>query len=64
MNNIRTAIVTMVKNEHLYLKEWIDYHLNLGIDAIYIVEDCGSVSHKLITDEYNNVKIHRIAEFG
>jgi hypothetical protein len=40
----------MIKNEHQYLKEWIDYHLNLGIDAIYLAEDITSDSHKEITD--------------
>jgi hypothetical protein len=38
MNN-KSSIVTISKNEHLYLNEWIDYHLNLGIDKIIIFDN-------------------------
>ena len=49
-----TCILTIIKNEHEYLDEWIKYHLNLGIDHIFIFEDIDSESHKEITDKYEN----------
>ena len=47
-----TCILTVIKNEHEYLDEWIRYHLDLGIDHIFIFEDIDSDSHKDIIDKY------------
>lgn len=33
------CIVTIAKNEELYLKEWIEYHFNLGFDKIFICDN-------------------------
>jgi len=62
-NNITSCIFTIIKNEQEYLKEWIDYHLNLGINYIFILEDFDSTSHKEITDKYSNVKLIRAKDF-
>lgn len=35
----KIALVTMAKNEDLYLQEWIDYHLKLGFDDIFIYQN-------------------------
>lgn len=35
----KIALVTMAKNEDYYLQEWIDYHLKLGFDDIYIFQN-------------------------
>jgi len=51
---MKTCILTIIKNEHQYLDEWIKYHLNLGIDHIFIFEDIDSDSHKNITDKYGD----------
>ena len=51
MNNT-SCILTVIKNEHEYLDEWIKYHLNLGIEHIFILEDIDSLSHKEICDKY------------
>lgn len=56
------AIVTMVKNEQKYLKEWIEWHLSLGVDVIHIYEDIDSSSHSEITNNYNQVFLHSIQE--
>lgn len=48
------AIFTIVKNEHLYLEEWLNYHINLGIDKIYVFDDPFSRSHKEICDKFSN----------
>ena len=53
MNNT-SCILTIIKNEHQYLDEWIKYHLDLGIDHIFILEDIDSDSHKEITDKYRD----------
>ena len=49
-----SCILTVIKNEHEYLDEWIRYHLDLGIDHIFIFEDMDSESHKVITDRYGD----------
>ena len=56
------AICTIIKNENLFLKEWIDWHLKLGFDAIHIFEDKGSDSHKDIVNDYSNVYLHNCEE--
>lgn len=33
------ALVCVAKDEDLYLREWIDYHLRLGFDAIHIYQN-------------------------
>jgi len=35
----KIALVTMAKNEDLYLQEWIDYHLKIGFDDIFIYQN-------------------------
>lgn len=57
---MKTGILTIIKNEHLYLDEWIKYHLSIGIDKIYIFEDIGSLSHKDICSKYTNVECKSI----
>ena len=54
---IKLCILTIIKNEQQYLEEWIKYHLNLGINYIFIFEDINSNSHKEITDKYKNVSL-------
>ena len=55
-----SCILTVIKNEHCYLDEWIQYHLNLGITHIFIFEDIDSDSHKQITDRYSQVSLYSI----
>ena len=51
---MKSCILTVIKNEHEYLDEWIKYHLDLGVDHIFIFEDIDSDSHKEICDKYGN----------
>ena len=51
---MKLCILTVIKNEHPYLDEWIKYHLDLGIDHIFILEDIDSDSHKEITKKYGH----------
>lgn len=54
---METCILTIIKNEHQYLDEFIKYHINLGIGHIFIAEDMDSNSHKEITDKYSSEKV-------
>ena len=49
-----SCILTIIKNEHEYLDEWIKYHLDLGINHIFIFEDYDSLSHSEICNKYKN----------
>lgn len=51
---VKSCILTVIKNEHEYLDEWIKYHIELGVDHIFIFEDFGSDSHKEICDKYGD----------
>lgn len=57
---MKLCILTIIKNEQEYLEEWIKYHLNLGIDHLFIFQDIGSKSHKEITDKYEKVSLIQI----
>ena len=60
MNN-KSCILTVIKNEHEYLDEWIRYHLNLGINHIFIFEDIDSNSHLDICAKYENISLDKIS---
>lgn len=55
---MKFCIFTVIKDEHNYLDEWIKYHLDLGINRIFIYEDItNKKSHKEITNKYDNVEL-------
>lgn len=58
----KAAIATVIKNEQEYLKDFIEYHLSLGVNEIHIYEDYGSDSHKDICDKYENVYLSSILD--
>ena len=64
MDNNQVCILTIIKNEQQYLEEWIKYHLNLGINHIFIFEDINSDSHKEITDKYKNVSLISVEQLN
>lgn len=53
------SICAIIKDEHLFLEEWITWHLGLGFDAIHLFEDKGSKSHEEICAKYSNVYLRR-----
>lgn len=59
---MKIAISSIIKNEQPYLEQWITYHLALGIDDIYLVEDTGSDSHSEITDKYEHVHLYQLSD--
>jgi len=60
--NIKIALCTMGKNENLYVKEFINYYLKLGVDKIIIYDDYDFNSEKIsdmIDSQYRKfVKIY------
>lgn len=63
MNNT-SCIFTVIKDEQEYLDEWIKYHLDLGINHIFVFEDIGSGSHKEIVNKYGDkVSLNTIGIF-
>ena len=46
------CICSFIKDEIEYLDEFLKYHIDLGIDHIFLFEDYNSLSHKEITDKY------------
>ncbi len=59
---VKLYTCTIIKNEHRYLKEWIDHCLQIGFNEIHLYEDEGSNSHASITDAYTQVFLHSISE--
>ena len=57
---MRVCISTVIKNERQYLDEWIQYHMELGVDHIFIFEDIDSETHEDITEKYDKVTLSRI----
>lgn len=58
-----TAVCAIIYNEHENLKEWVDYHLNIGFDYIYLFEDYGSDSHRNIVQDNDRVILSNLKDF-
>ena len=60
--NIKIALCTMGKNENLYVNEFIEYYIKLGIDHIFIYDDNEHDKEKIksvINEKYQfNVTIY------
>lgn len=51
----KIAICACIKDEGLDLKEWLDYHISIGVNTFYIYDN-GSVDNtKEIISKYNNI---------
>ena len=61
---MKTCICAIIKDEQDYIEEWLDYHLGLGFNHIYLYEDYYSTSHKNIVDRYDNVSLSNLKDFG
>ena len=55
------CIFTVIKDEIDYLEDFLKYHTEMGLH-IFVFEDLFSVSHKSITDKYDNVELHSVKE--
>ena len=36
---MEVVVCAMAKNEHLYINEWVEHYINLGVDKIYIYDN-------------------------
>lgn len=50
--NTNYSICVIVKNEQLFIREWVEHNFNIGFNTIYIYEDFGSESHKPQLHDY------------
>ena len=60
---MKTAICTIAKLENNYIREWVEYHLNLGFDKIFLYDNNdGSGEHfeDVIADYINNGRVDLI----
>lgn len=48
------CISAIIKDEQLYLENWIKYHLNYGISKFILFEDKNSISHQEICDKFGD----------
>ena len=60
----KVSICAIIKDEQLFLEEWINWHLNLGFTAIHLFEDKNSRSHESICSKYSNVFLRRYETDG
>ena len=45
-NKIKIALCTMGRKENLYIKEFVDYYIKLGIDHIFIYDDNSQIQKR------------------
>ena len=62
---MKIAICAIIKNENLYLREWVEYHKRLGFDKIILYDNNpvdGEVPHQVIGDYVMDgyVDVHNI----
>ena len=62
---MKIAICAIIKNENLYLREWVEYHKSLGFDKIILYDNNpvdGEVPHQVIGDYVMDgyVDVHNI----
>ena len=57
---MNVAIIAIAKNEQLYIKEWLDYHLKLGFDKIIVADNDDTLllspfaSERVIIEDYRH----------
>lgn len=55
---MRTAIIAIGKHEEKYLNEWIEYHLSIGFDTIFFIDnnEKENRNQEYICNKYKNVE--------
>ena len=48
----KLSIVVIIKNEALYIREWIDYHILVGVEYFYIYDNESTDNTKDLLSEY------------
>lgn len=49
---MKVGVCAIVKNENLYLRDWVDYHLRLGFDKIFIYDNNNVEKPELVIYDY------------
>lgn len=59
---MRVVVCAMAKNEHLYIKDWVNHYLRIGFDKIYIYDndDPGTKSIKKYLPQTDKVEVINI----
>ena len=59
---MRVVVCAMAKNEHLYIKDWVNHYLRIGFDKIYIYDndDPGTKSIKRYLPQTDKVEVINI----
>jgi len=58
LNNIKVAACTTCIYENQYIKEWVDYNLNIGIDKIFIYDK------NFDDNEHPETELHDLIDLG
>jgi hypothetical protein len=58
------VICALIKDEHRYLREWIEYNINIGIDKIVLFEDISSKSHSETVSGFDHVELRSVSELA
>lgn len=58
------VLCTIIKGEHLYLQEWLDYNIKLGFDHIYLYDNDDSNPHDVSSLEKYQGKVSIIPMYG
>jgi hypothetical protein len=53
---MNTCIIAIAKYENLYIQEWVNYHLNIGFDRIFVCDNNDSDGEK-ISDVINDERV-------
>ena len=59
----KVSICAIFKNESAYLKEWIDYHLLIGVDHIYLYNNFSDDNYMEILSDYINKGVVELTEW-
>ena len=59
------ALCLFCKNEHQYLKEWLDYHFSIGVEHVFLYDNMSDIPLKKTVIDYVNkglVTVERIKD--
>lgn len=52
LNNMKVSIVSVFRDEAKYLKEWIEFHLLVGVDKFYLINNNSIDDFELVLSPY------------
>ena len=59
-NQFYSAVILLIKHENRYLQEWIDWHLALGFDHMYIYDNGTAEKVTEVTEQYDSAVQEKI----